>query len=673
MPFTHNLFFYTMGLINYTCDILIYIILCIGGIFMNYTVTVTNNNAVSLEEGTRIFLDASSVASEQEMQIQVSFCDEPKLYISCEKKDNQSVVSITCQQAAHYFRGLNWAVHHLEEAHAELSEPVIFAKNGIMMDSSRNSVFTVKKVKEYILTLAKLGLNSLMLYTEETYEIPDEPYFGAYRGRYSQNELKELDSYAALFGIELIPCIQTLAHLHNYLRWPMTDQDIIDGADIIMVGEEKTYALIEKMLTTVKETFSTNRVHLGMDEAVALGLGNYLRKNGYRKSSLLIKEHTDRVYAICQKLGLEPMMWSDMYITSNTGGGYYSVTDTTDAADWKKPEKGMGLIYWDYYNNDIQVYRNMLRIHKQLSDNIVFAGGSWIWNGISPNYSRAFQTTIPALTACREAGIEQIFCTAWMDNGAETPVDAVLPTVALFGYLGFHEEYDAEQYAKEFELCMNAKLEDFYQLEGFDTLFVGMGNNMPSDNPSKYLLYQDALLGIFDHHIKEVDTRTYYNTLADRLASCIESSPAYKKLFSYYQKLAQVLSSKADLGVRIEKAYREKNTTALEIISNTEIPALVFKLSELRLMREELWLQDAKPFGYELIDIRIGAVVTRLDSARRRIVSWLDGNVETLEELEHPRLPYFPVENPVGHAQNYSMSENRWNKIISGCDLIDTI
>lgn len=640
---------------------------------MNYTVTVTNNSAVSLEEGTRILLNAGPVTSAQELQILVTFCDEPKLHVLCEKKEHQTVISITCQQTAHYFRGLNWAIYHLEEAHAELTQPVIFPKNGIMMDCSRNSVFTVKKVKEYMLTLARLGLNSLLLYTEETYEIPDEPYFGAYRGRYSKEELRELDAYAGLFGIELIPCIQTLAHLHNYLRWPMTDEDIIDGADIVMVGEEKTYALIEKMLTSVKETFTTNRVHLGMDEAVALGLGGYLRKNGYRPGSLLIKEHTDRVYAICQKLGLEPMMWSDMYITANTGGGYYEVTDTTDASDWKKPEKGMGLVYWDYYNNDIQIYRNMLRIHKQLSDNIVFAGGSWIWNGISPNYSRTFQTTIPALTACREAGISQVFCTAWMDNGAETPVDAVLPGVALFGYLGFHEKYDAEDYAREFELCMNAKLKDFYQLEAFDTLFVGMGNNMPSDNPSKYLLYQDALLGIFDYHIKGVDTKTYYTTLADRLASCMETSPAYKKLFGYYQKLAQVLSSKADLGIRIEKAYSEKNTTALEIISNTEIPALVFKLSELRLMREDLWLQDAKPFGYELIDIRLGAVVTRLDSARRRITSWLDGNAEALEELEHPRLPYFRATGSVNHPQDEHLTENRWNRIISGCDLIDTI
>ena len=35
-----------------------------------------------------------------------------------------------------------------------------------------------------------------MLYTEDTYEVDNEPYFGYMRGRYSADELRELDDYA---------------------------------------------------------------------------------------------------------------------------------------------------------------------------------------------------------------------------------------------------------------------------------------------------------------------------------------------------------------------------------------------------------------------------------------------------------------------------------------------
>lgn len=43
--------------------------------------------------------------------------------------------------------------------------------------------------------------------------------------------------------------------------------------------------------------------------------------------------------------------------------------------------------------------------------------------------------------------------------------------------------------------------------------------NLDTDNPSKYLLYQDPLLGIFDRHIEDLDldTERYYQDLADRL------------------------------------------------------------------------------------------------------------------------------------------------------------
>ena len=71
------------------------------------------------------------------------------------------------------------------------------------------------------------------------------------------------------------------------------------------MGKEETYVFIEKLLLSVKDSFTTRRVHLGMDEAVLLGLGKYLRENGYEKGSVLVREHCKRVLAICKKLGLD--------------------------------------------------------------------------------------------------------------------------------------------------------------------------------------------------------------------------------------------------------------------------------------------------------------------------------------------------------------------------------
>ena len=359
-----------------------------------------------LKAGTEALLEEMKQIPES-LEVRVEFNENPQL--TAKRVGNQ--VQITCKESAHYYRGLNQVLHHLDTDTYENQETVYFERNGFMLDCSRNAVFTVEKVKSVIRTLAKMGMNVLMLYTEDTYEVPGEPYFGSYRGRYTKAEIQEMDAYASMFGIELVPCIQTLAHLHNALKWP-DKNEIKDSTDVLIVGKEETYTFIEKLLQSVKEAFSTRRVHLGMDEAVLLGLGKYLKENGYEKGSVLIREHCKRVLAICKKLGLEPMIWSDMYITANTNGGYYEVPADADCSSWEKPEKGLGLVYWDYYHDDEKSYEKMLNIHKQLSDDVIFAGGSWIWNGIAPNYSKTFACTKAALQTCKKCQTKEVLCTA---------------------------------------------------------------------------------------------------------------------------------------------------------------------------------------------------------------------------------------------------------------------
>ncbi len=622
-----------------------------------------------VQEGTRLLLEDIDLRSACEtLEISLEFTESDVL--SAER--NGTAITITCKEPAHYFRGLNWALHNLQGQTASKTETSCFKTNGMMLDVSRNCVATVEKLKSFIRTQARMGLNMLMLYTEETYEIPEEPYFGAYRGRYTQEELREVDAYAKLFGITLIPCIQTLAHLRNALKWP-SFHDVRDTDDILLVGEEKVYALIENMLRSVKASFTTNRVHLGMDEAAKIGLGEYLAKNGYKNKAALIKEHCARVLAICRKLNLEPMIWSDMYLYANTGEWYYYECDLSQKADLVKPEKDMGLIYWDYYHDREYVYDYMLKNHKVLSDNVLFAGGAWIWNGLSPNYSHAYSTQIPSLAVCKKHNIQEVFCTAWQDNGSETPLDAVLPGMVLWAHLGFHEELDKQLLKEEFCQCADGELEDFCQLEYFDALFVGVGKNVCSDNPSKYLLYQDALLGMFDAHLRGVDTKTWYADLAQKLAACQKTSPAHAKLFRYYELLALVLSQKADLGVRIKAAYDSGDMAALQTISQKTIPWILAHLRDMKDMRQDLWMESAKPFGYELMDIKLGGVLTRLESAQRRLNAYIAGAVTALEELEHPRLPFFQVENAAGHPTSQSMNMNLWDRIVSGCNLYDVV
>ena len=64
---------------------------------------------------------------------------------------------------------------------------------GVMLDMSRNAVMRPEEVKKIMTILHGFGYNMLQLYTEDTYEVDGEPYFGYLRGRYSKEELTGLD------------------------------------------------------------------------------------------------------------------------------------------------------------------------------------------------------------------------------------------------------------------------------------------------------------------------------------------------------------------------------------------------------------------------------------------------------------------------------------------------
>ena len=73
---------------------------------------------------------------------------------------------------------------------------------GVMLDVSRNAVMTMEHMKKFLLKISEMGYNCMFLYAENTYEVEGEPYFGYMRGRYSQEEMREMDEYAKSLGIK---------------------------------------------------------------------------------------------------------------------------------------------------------------------------------------------------------------------------------------------------------------------------------------------------------------------------------------------------------------------------------------------------------------------------------------------------------------------------------------
>lgn len=151
--------------------------------------------------------------------------------------------------------------------------------------------------------------------------------------------------------------------------------DLVDCHDILLIDEPKTYKLIDEMFRTMASNLSSRNINIGMDEAHMMGLGKYLDKHGYHDRSALMMKHFSKVMDIARSYGYKPMMWSDMFFRLASGGEYYDPESQIREDIASQIPEDLRLVYWDYYTEDRAKYDGMMRKHKQLSDNIVFAGG----------------------------------------------------------------------------------------------------------------------------------------------------------------------------------------------------------------------------------------------------------------------------------------------------------
>lgn len=566
--------------------------------------------------------------------IEVSRFYEQGSSLKVEKKGNTAV--ITYGRRVELFRGLGLLAEHANEENYSTTQPARFKMDGMMLDCSRNGVMKLDVVKKFIRYMALMGLDTLMLYTEDTYEIPEYPYFGYMRGRYSCDELKEMDEYAYSYGIELIPCIQTLAHLEGALRWPCFNE-VKDYGNILLCGEEKTYTLIEAMIRTCRNCFRTKRIHIGMDEAHMMGLGKYLDRNGYEKREEIFCRHLDRVNAICEKYDFKPMIWSDMFFRLGFQGEYYPPEGSQiDPSVIELVPPNVELVYWDYYHETKSAYDSLLDMHLNFRNPIIFAGGAWRWLGHGPALNKSLYQSRIALQSCLDKGIQEVFVTAWGDNGNEASFMCILPVMQQYAEFCYQGDVSNEVLAQRMKACTGENFDDM--------LLLDMANSVDENhwvchasNPTKYLLYMDILGGLAELHT----TAQYpekFRCAAKAIAEAGERSPSYGYMFDTLAKLCGVLEIKSRVGVNAQLAYKNGDKNVLKTIADDVLPELLTRMTAFHESTYTQWMAECKANGYDVLDLRFGGLESRIKTAIRRINLYLAGKIDHLEELDEKRL-----------------------------------
>lgn len=538
------------------------------------------------------------------------------------------------------FRCITLLKSRCDEESFVIEETRHFDTCGAMFDGSQaSSLMTVAKVKKMLLYMAGMGYNMAMLYCEDCYELEGEPYWGNMRPRYTISEFKEIDDYAYSLGIELIPCIQTLGHLTDAIKKKVY-RDISDTLAVLEVGNPKVNELIEKIISQMSKTFRSRRIHVGLDEAWDLGFGNYLLHNGYRSQTEIMKDHVAVVCNLCEKYGMEPMMWSDMFFRAKSNEGYYAKNINFTEEDAKAVPEKMSIIYWDYYN-EANVVNYMIKHHLKLTDKIIFAGCARNVRTFGTHLEKTINTTNVALDECRKAGIKEIITTIWGDDHRESSTFSILPGLQWFAENSYSSTApQVEAVAKRFEDCVNVPYNDFAKIDYIDCVPEFNGKNEKNQSISKICMWQDIMLGLFDKNFEDYDFYDHYNKVEKDMCELSEKYEDFQIIFNFYAKLASVLKTKSHIGIKIHKAYKDGNKEELKNILENVLPQLFDDMSELRYAHREYFFDEYKPVGWEILDIKYGGALMRIDTAMTRIFDYLDGRIEKIEELEEERLPW---------------------------------
>ena len=519
-----------------------------------------------------------------------------------------------------------------------------FDSFGVMIDCSRDAIPNVEGVKRFLDAIAKMGYNVAMLYTEETYEVENEPYFGYKRGRYSMEELREIDRYAASVGIELIPFIQTLAHLNQLLRWRAYRHKIFDIDDILLIDEPKTYELLENIFSTLSKTFSSKRVHIGMDEAHHVGLGKYLDQHGFTNRYSLLMKHLNRVCEIAEKYGFtSTMMANDLFFNLSPG------TFCSDEVRDFPPEitenvpKNCEMVYWDYFAMNHAQYDAMMISTKKLSEKSWFSGGAWTWNTFTPHNRYSMKRNALAIEACKRNGVRQAFFTLWGDNGGECAYESVLP--ALMHAAAVARGLSEDEMKREFLAITGESFDDMKDLDLPNYIF---GEDVPVESPyfqhsacnyAKTHLYDDPFLGTMSANLKEVDP-SLLNSYADRLHKLAEGSKHYAPIYESAACLCDVLSKKLLLAKKTRALYEANDKQGLLALAEGDYADCIRLVDVFHKAFRRQWYSVNKTYGFEIHDARLGGLKCRLESCKERLIAYANGEISEIAELKEPVLPY---------------------------------
>lgn len=229
--------------------------------------------------------------------------------------------------------------------HIKIDDSPRYPHRAVMIDPARHFI-PVKDVKFFIDQMARFKYNKLQIHLTDDQgwriEIKSHPELtaiGAFRkegagvgpdnGYYTQEEIREIVSYAAMRNIEVIPELDIPGHSvailasHPELGCAFRrneKKDLGNTTNMMLCADnQEVYSIYEDIIEEIAELFPSEMIHLGGDEAAVkqnwAACDNCLammKENGYNDPSQLMIPFFGKMLDITRKYGKRAILWCEL-------------------------------------------------------------------------------------------------------------------------------------------------------------------------------------------------------------------------------------------------------------------------------------------------------------------------------------------------------------------------
>lgn len=296
---------------------------------------------------------------------------------------------------------------------------------GVMLDVSRNRVWSLETLFEIADWMARLRLNRLELYFEAVFAYRAHPTVWSGTSPYTPADLTALSAYCRERFITLVPNQNTLGHFE---RWFLADPAYLRYAELpqggartpwgsiqttptgLCTGDEAAGRFVEGLLDELLPCFpDAVSANLGCDEVFDLAQG---RSAGKGEKADLFFAHLRRVADCALRHGKRPEFWADMLLRH---------PEFLPQAGTRLPEARW--ILWGYEASD-PLAAHAVKLREAGLDFLVSPGSS-SWR----SFCGRTANMLANLRAAAAIACDGLLLTDWGDAGHWQPLAVTVPSL----------------------------------------------------------------------------------------------------------------------------------------------------------------------------------------------------------------------------------------------------